>query len=304
MTRRFLSVAVLTLCAALAAVVSGLGHVQAQEGDNDYVDVELVLEVQDTIHAGSGFEFDIIVVNNGSRTAYDVEAVVDVEYPEASYVQLFEEVDVGSTFREGTSLRWSIPELGGLQRADVVASVIYFDYLNGVLFDHSAYPHQIFGEVTTSSFDSNSGNESDRVWAYNYSLNTNSVREVTGNYTVNVTVDDPVPSPSDTVNFTITTDRIHTVGGGGLTAPPIDLEVAIELTDGLTLDVDNISYPATNPRLGDLPQWRVQCRHAAAGGYTCEFPDPAGHGASRRRGEQTLREGDADRESPARCRTL
>ena len=225
----------------------------AQDDDNGYVDVGLTLEPHDTFSAGSGFEFEIIVVNNGSRTAYDVEVVVDVEYPVASgekplasYVQLFRpsELQVGSASREGTSLRWTIPELGGLQREEVVASVIYRNPTSNVAlaFDNSSDPHELFGKVMTSSFDSNLENDEDRVWAYNYNAPSYSVREVLGNYLVNVAVDDPAPVPGNTVNFTVTTDRTHGPGSG-FQAPPIDLKVDIALTGGLTVqETGTITY--------------------------------------------------------------
>jgi len=55
-------------------------------------------------------------------------------------------------------------------------------------------------------------------------------------------VDEPSPSPGDAVNFTITAERTKPSGRTGLTPPPIDLKVAIELTGGLSVSGDP-TYP-------------------------------------------------------------
>ena len=66
--------------------------------------------------------------------------------------------------------------------------------------------------------------------------------QVLGNYSVGVSVDNPSPSSGDTINFTITTARerpsSESLPDGiiiSLPAPPIDLKVDIELTDGLSV---------------------------------------------------------------------
>ncbi len=92
--------------------------------------------------------------------------------------------------------------------------------------------------MTTSSFDSNPGNNTARVWSYNHHDGTTSVRQVAGNYTVNVSADNAVPSPGGTVNFTITTNRENPYDEGTddqSVPPPIDLKVDIELTEGLSV---------------------------------------------------------------------
>ncbi|MCY4579511.1 MAG: fibronectin type III domain-containing protein [Chloroflexi bacterium] len=55
-----------------------------------------------------------------------------------------------------------------------------------------------------------------------------------GNYVVTVSVDNPSPSPGSEVKFTIGTYR-EKVDRGIAPAPPVDLEVAIEMTDGLSV---------------------------------------------------------------------
>ncbi|MCY4555047.1 MAG: fibronectin type III domain-containing protein [Chloroflexi bacterium] len=233
--------------AALSAAFLGEPVAYAQGEDSDYVDVELILEVPEDIQAGLSHELNIIVVNNGSRTAYDVEVVVTVVYPEDSSRFLFPPrvpVGVASLENNGYSLRWSIPALAGLQREEITANIyneILEGHMVGTIFDNSSIPHAHSGEVTTASFDSNPGNNTDRSWAYNFRTNHVSFRAVVGNYSVDVEVDETSPSPGDTINFTITTDRAnpytHFATGTGPpnSPPPIDLKVDIELTEGLTV---------------------------------------------------------------------
>ena len=149
----------------------GAGPAQAQEEDNDHVDVGLMLEFPDTPQAPLSHELNIVVVNHGSRTAYDVEIVVDVVKPEDSSLFLFAPaVPVGEVSLEdnGYTLRWSIPELRGLQREEVTARVyhkILASHMIGSTFDNSLIPHEVFGEATTSSFESgiHGGNNTSRV---------------------------------------------------------------------------------------------------------------------------------------------
>ncbi len=229
----------LALCITPAAAFLGqpVPHAQGQDGeDRDYVDLGLVLEVPDDISAILSHQLNIIVVNHGSRAAYDVVVVVDVVSPDKStfgYLGL-PEVPVGSASLVGTSLHWTIPALGGLQREKVAAEVTH-EGTRAPTFVNTFDPHEFFGEVTTSSYDSNLSNNTYRVWSYDYSTLGGSRRQVVGNYSVAVSVDNPAPSPGDTVDFTITTDRDRPGGFIGHTPPPIDLEVAIELTDGLTV---------------------------------------------------------------------
>jgi len=90
--------------------------------------------------------------------------------------------------------------------------------------------------VTTASFDNDLENNMSQVWSYDYAGSGGSRRQVEGNYTLAVSVDNPSASPGDTVNFTITTGRdIPPSSIGGIGPPPIDLKVDVELTSGLSV---------------------------------------------------------------------
>ena len=232
-----------SLAAVLLAVFVGFASsvaapAHAQVSDNDYVDVAVILEVPDQHSSVTNRKLNIIVVNNGSRTAYDVEVVVDIEYPEdtgyytSNRVDGVIEVPVGSASLENDdrSLRWSIPALGGLQREEISnASIVHKPTVTDPEFDNSLLPYEHFGRVTTTSFESNlhKGNNTSRVWSYIYDENSQQYRQAAGNYTVVVTVDDPSPSAGDTVNFTIAADlekpsRIY--WNHHKFVPPIDTE--------------------------------------------------------------------------------
>ena len=230
--------------AALAAFLL-LDTASAQEAtEYEYVDLAVTLEIPDQFSQVLSQHLNIIVVNQGSRTAYDVEVVVDVENPALGYYQIrfvgetAPRVPVGTSSLEnaGRRLRWSIPALGGLQREEVRVYVVHKSTETGSEFDNSSIPHEYFGEVTTSSFESDihKGNNTSRVWSYRYDEPNQKYRQAAGNYTVAVTVDDPSPSPGDTVNFTITADRTTPTDYSGTDVPPIDAKVNIELTDGLS----------------------------------------------------------------------
>ena len=237
----------LQVCCIVAAVFAALTctifapkPIHAQGSDNDYVDVAVILEAPDDENTHTGLDLDIVVVNHGSRTAYDVEVVVDVVYPDASsHFDSFTtdgviEVPVGNASLENSKyrLRWSISELGGLQREELSVTV-RIRQTSSPTFDKRKYTHEFFGEVTTSSFDRNQGNNTSRVWSVPYasdnSFNSHRGANALSNYRVTVTVDKPSPSQGDTVNFTITAEK-----NNGLFLP-IDLEVAIELTGGLSV---------------------------------------------------------------------
>ncbi len=225
---------------ALTGALSSQPAAHAQGADDDYVDIGLTLE---TIAYIGDPKPTIIVVNNGSRTAYDVVVVVDLVSPEKSHFNLNFQAyvaPVGSVSLESNdrSLRWTIPALRGRQRE--VLTVDTNTRATSPSFDNSRYVHEFYGEVTTSSFESSihEGNNTSRIWTYRYETGSNDHFQARGNYTVNVSVDKPSPSPGDTVNFTITADRIPTyttssIGFTAATPPPIDLKVDIELTDGL-----------------------------------------------------------------------
>ena len=227
---------------AFAALLVGLldrPAAHAQEDDRDFVDVGLILEVPSDIQATTGHDMDVIVVNNGTRTAYDVEVTVDVVSPDQSRFV----VDplrgpliapVGQASVDGTSVVWTIPELGPLQR-EVLTPRVTFEIVGS--YDNDSDVHEIFGTVTTASFESDrhKGNNTDRVWSFQYLLPpANFWIQAAVDYSVDVSVDNPQPSPGDTVNFTITAGRKTRHIGVARLPPPIDLKVDIELTGGLS----------------------------------------------------------------------
>ncbi len=229
-------VAVVAACAALTGTFLGEPMAYGQGAVGDYVDLGLVLEAPLDAQAFGSHDLNIVVVNNGTRAAYDVEVVVDVEYPSESGFTNLPEVPVGSASLDGTSLRWTIPALGGLQREAISARVTHrlIDPSNVTIYDNSSDPHELFGEVTTESFDSNPENNTARIWSYNFNpTSTHQFVQVTGNYSVNVSVDELSPSPGDDLNFKITANKEDLRRYGKL--PLIDLKVDVELTDGLTV---------------------------------------------------------------------
>ena len=233
-------IAVIAVFTALAGGFRDEPLAYAQQEDGDYVDVGLFLEVPIKEQASFSHDLNIIVVNNGSRTAYDVEVVVDVVFPDPSGFRYLPEVPVGSASLEGTSLHWTIPALAGLRREEVTALVIHEAISpNTPVYDNEFDPHELFGRVTTASFESDrhKGNNTSRVWSYSYRITHSGYRQVNGNYYVNVSVDERHPAPGGAVNFTVTAARTATPDPEGTsTAPPIELQVKIELTDGLTVD--------------------------------------------------------------------
>ena len=234
---------------AIAALAVALAVVGADGGDtalahdvgegSDYVDVGLILEVPNDYLATTSHDLDIIIVNNGSRTAYDVEVVVDVVYPDKSRFKDVPEAPVGWASLDGASLRWTIPALGGVQR-EVLTAEVFFEIVG--FHDNKQHPHELFGKVTTASFESDlhKENNTSRVWSYDYDPRQGDWIQVAVDYAVDVSVDRHDPSPGDTVNFTITASREQTHGKIGSppffpdVPPPIDLKVDIRLTDGLT----------------------------------------------------------------------
>ena len=249
MVRRVSSITaftVLALCLAVAGAIFPGEPIHAQGIDNDYVDVGLTLEVPPHSEEASRQKIWINVVNQGARTAYDVEVVVSVESPALSHFhdgpvahpETIEIVHVPigrvSLENDERSLRWTIPAVEGGQRLEYLVGVVHFTS-TAPGYDKSLYPHEFLGRVTTSSFESDhhKGNNDSRVWSYRHSRG-GTYRQAAGNYSVAVSVDDPSPSPGETVNFTVTTDREPRKPGGDF-APPIDMEVAIELTGGLSV---------------------------------------------------------------------
>ena len=245
--------------AALSAAFLGEPVAYAQDEDSDYVDLGLILEFPQDSHGELSHALNIIVVNNGSRSAYDVEVVVKVEYPEDSSRFLFlPDVSIGEASLENNaySLRWSIPALGELQREEITPRIyhrILAGHNVGTTFDNSLVPHEVSGKVTTASFDRNLGNNTARVWSYRYHVDATSQIQAEGNYTVAVSVDEASPSPGDTVNFTITADRDNPIrellNVSALTPPPIDLKVDIGFTGGLSVS----GTPSYDPSGDDKP---------------------------------------------------
>ena len=231
--------------AAFISVFPDERVVHAQGADNDYVDVELILESPHE-QATPIRRLKITILNHGARTAYDVEVVVNVVYPEDS--SHFNEaptvpVGVASLENDGTTLRWTIPEFGGLQRAEV-NTLVRDRSTVAPIFDHAGETHEFFGELTTSSFenDLHQKNNTDRVWSSTQTLDVFNASQAKGDYAVSVSVDERNPSPGSTVNFTITAIHARTIPYS-----VIDQKVAIELTEGLADDPEGtISYdPAT-----------------------------------------------------------
>ena len=253
----------ITIIVGLAALAGASGafldqRVASAQGDNNgYVDVGLMLDIDDHVAQNGNVEIRVTVVNHGSRTAYDVEVVVNIEYP-ATLSHFNNEaralrVPIGSASLDSDerTLRWSIPELRGLQGERFIAWVTVEDRSSSapVMYDHRDYPHEYFGAVTTSSFESklHKGNNTARVWSYRTGRTLDNFHQAAGNYSVAVSVDEPFPSPGDTVNFTITAARAKPSGRLGLIPPPIDLEVDIELTGGLSVSGTPTYDPAIKP---------------------------------------------------------
>ena len=279
------------LAAILFAVIVGFassvaGQIHAQVGELDYVDVALTLEVPDQHNSVSDQDLDIIVVNNGLRTAYDVEVVVDVVSPDRSHYAIistitlvYADVPVGTSSAENNerTFRWSIPALGPLQREEVQVKVNHRDQKPDAMdreWDHHKIPHEYFGEVTTASYDSNPGNNTSRVWSYLSGEAQEEYKQAHGNYSVEVTVDNPSPSPGDTVNFTIAARKSPGV------VPFIDSKVDIEMTGGLSVS-GTPTYAAGflgNTNHTSLPDtWRYSNGVINVG--TLDFDDGGGGGS-------------------------
>ena len=91
--------------------------------------------------------------------------------------------------------------------------------------------------MNTKSFESeyHKGNNESRAWSYVSDI-SGWRWQAAGNYVVTVSVDNPSPSPGETVKFTIGTYRDDAFPKDTyITAPPVDLEVAIEMADSLSV---------------------------------------------------------------------
>ncbi len=254
----------LALCllaaAALATAFLNQPAAHAQQVDNDYVDVAMALEFRNRFGETTqvqGPDLTVIVMNHGSRAAYDVEVVVDIVYPtntvwfarpsdvpigSVSMVGTFPAVSAAAARGGGYSLRWTITALPGLayEELEVEGRVTGHDITqipNVELWDEKYSPLEFYGEVTTSSFDLHSGNNTDRLWAEATHHDQSYHARVKPDYKIlSLSVDEPNPSPGDIVNFTFVADP------GEYTN--IDSRVSIGLTDGLAVDEDASATPA------------------------------------------------------------
>ena len=227
------------LAVVVAFAIFGAGPSQAQGADGEYVDLAVILETPVVEHPSTR-DLNFIVLNLGSRTAYDVEVVVDVVYPaNTSFFEIVPDVPIGAASLEngGHSLRWTIPELLGMQRVEVSHYVRHSSVARD--FNTQEDPHEFYAEVTTASFESDlrKGNNTDRVWSTLDSDHDVRTRPAQPDYSVNVSVDERNPSPGDVVNFTVTTNHAP------FPYSVIDQKVAIELTSGLMVDVDPNATP-------------------------------------------------------------
>ena len=249
-------IAIIAVFAVLAGAFRDepVAYAQEDDRDRDYVDVALTLEAPHDHLATTLHLIHVIVVNHGTRTAYDVEVVVNVESPDDSdfvttkrgdIPALGGDVSLGETEEGKPSLSWTIPELGALQR-EVLTPLVRHEKSGAGAFDNSADPHEIFGTVTTTSFESDlhKGNNTSRVWSFAHSTRHNNWIQAAVDYTVDVSVDNRSPSPGETVNFTITAGREsrHSIAGP---PPPIDLKVDIGLTGDLS-HTGTASHYSTN----------------------------------------------------------
>ena len=223
-------IAIIAVFAALTGALSVQHSAYAQEVDNDYVDVGVSLEVPRHI----SHQVRIVVVNQGARSAHDVVVVVRVKSPALSHFTDGLLQPAMSLENDKRSLRWSIPKLEGLQRVEHLVGIGHVSG-SGVIFDNSRIVHEFYGEVTTSSFESDrqKGNNTSRVWSY-VSSRSGQRWQAGGNYSVVVSVDNPSPSPGGTVNFTVIASRAAR-DVNYHTAPAIDLKVDIDLTRGLSV---------------------------------------------------------------------
>ena len=255
------AVAALLCLVAAAATATGPDPASAEGGDEEYVDVAMALEWRNDLghHNQSGSVLTVIVMNHGTKSAYDVEVAVDIVYPTNTvYFQRLQgsNVPMGSVSMErtppagtvgardggGYSLRWTIPALPGLAYAELKANAVRFGYEvtdqgneGDEIWDESQSPFKFSGEVTTSSFDFHKGNNTDRIWVESQSTHHDRYAQVKPDYSVSsVSVDEPNPSPGDIVNVTFVAKLDVN----------IDSRVAIGLTDGLTVDEDPDATPA------------------------------------------------------------
>ncbi len=222
------------------------GHAAyAQGGEDGYVDVGLSV-IPVLTRSSTTRTVNVVVYNQGSSAAFDVEVVVDIVYPrDTSFFEQRGEIPIGTVSLENgrTTFRWSITELEPLQRVDTNTADDYLQIVTRVsagdaAFDNATDPHEFFGEVTTSSYESDvhKGNNTTRRWSAGYQSGTVVESEhAEGDYSIGgVSVDERSPSPGDIVNFTIAASY----GGDN-----VDSKITIELTGGLAVDEDPDATP-------------------------------------------------------------
>ena len=251
--------AIAVVLASLTGTFFGEGVAYTQGEERDYVDVGLILEIPDR-DLTSRRDLNVVVVNHGSRTAYDVKVVVRIVNPKDSiYLRVRQSsVSVGtvSFSEDGYSFFWTIPTLGEGQRVEAGyrtgAGMVPLSNLrvvtegtnpSNIMFDEKLTPHELFATVTTASFESDlhKSNNTARVWSHSDTLSGNDFRQAWTSYSVNVSVDERHPSPGNTVNFTITANNPD------IKRAIIDQKVDIELTDGLAVAGMPSYDPATKP---------------------------------------------------------
>ena len=201
MSSFFCLMAAVLMGVGLAGAFPGERVARAQGADNGYVDVGLILEVRDHASTNKNHRLHVTVVNHGDRTAYDVEVVVNIVHPakvlpegssyflELAYYDnvgglLNWDVPVG-VFSQGDdrySMKWSIPELGELQRETLEVAVIHESLTRDVAFDNKFAVHGFHGKVVTSSFEStiHGGNNTARVWSYTNATNNVNYQQAGG----------------------------------------------------------------------------------------------------------------------------
>ena len=105
LTWKVLAFCLLLLCGVTVTFALGSDTAKAQESNNDYVDVGITLEIPTTTNVRR--YVDITVANYGARTAYDVEIVADIVYPEnSSHWLLPEDLPAGSATLENSKYRF------------------------------------------------------------------------------------------------------------------------------------------------------------------------------------------------------
>ena len=198
MTRRFLSVAVLALCAVLVAAVSGLGPAQAQ--DRGYVDLAVTIDGL----AGSALAyvgFEVLLYNNGKQTAYDVVVHAEVTNPigagrpeaSGSYEGVVEDDP-----DRAKGVIWRIDEVPGFSQHTLDLRVAPFGG-NGV--------KEYKANVSSASYepDHRKDDNSDTAWQ---DVNRQSASKLAGRYGVTVAVSDRFPVAGNPFDFTVTVHKI------------------------------------------------------------------------------------------------